>query len=51
MLDRINSGHRVLTSRGTEQTLMAARVGRIRLATDIAERMLAYLNEAANNEC
>jgi ubiquinone/menaquinone biosynthesis C-methylase UbiE len=51
----ISSGHRVLdVAAGTgEQTLMAARrVGPsgFVLATDIAERMLAYLQEAANNE-
>jgi len=51
----ISSGHRVLdVAAGTgEQTLMAARrVGPhgFVLATDIAERMLAYLDEAANNE-
>jgi ubiquinone/menaquinone biosynthesis C-methylase UbiE len=51
----IGSGHRVLdVAAGTgEQTLMAARrVGPhgFVLATDIAERMLAYLDEAARNE-
>jgi ubiquinone/menaquinone biosynthesis C-methylase UbiE len=51
----IGSGHRVLdVAAGTgEQTLMAARrVGPhgFVLATDIADRMLAYLDEAARNE-
>jgi ubiquinone/menaquinone biosynthesis C-methylase UbiE len=51
----IGSGHRVLdVAAGTgEQTLMAARrVGPhgFVLATDIADRMLAYLNEAARSE-
>src|SRR5262249_28679153 len=51
----IGSGHRVLdVGAGTgEQTLMAARrVGPhgFVLATDIADRMLAYLDEAARNE-
>jgi ubiquinone/menaquinone biosynthesis C-methylase UbiE len=51
----IGSGHRVLdVAAGTgEQTLMAARrVGPqgFVLATDIAERMLAYLKEAARKE-
>jgi ubiquinone/menaquinone biosynthesis C-methylase UbiE len=51
----IGSGHRVLdVAAGTgEQTLMAARrVGPhgFVLATDIAERMLAYLDEAAHKE-
>jgi ubiquinone/menaquinone biosynthesis C-methylase UbiE len=51
----IGSGHRVLdVAAGTgEQTLMAARrVGAqgFVLATDIAERMLAYLKEAARKE-
>ena len=51
----IGSGHRVLdVAAGTgEQTLMAARrVGPLGfvLATDIADRMLAYLDEAARNE-
>jgi len=51
----ISSGHRVLdVAAGTgEQTLMAARrVGPdgFVLATDIADRMLAYLDEAARNE-
>src|SRR5262245_43078498 len=51
----IRPGHRVLdVASGTgEQTLMAARrVGPdgFVLATDIAERMLAYLDEAARNE-
>jgi SAM-dependent methyltransferase len=57
MLDlaSIGSGHRVLdVAAGTgEQTLMAARRvgphGSV-LATDIADRMLAYLDEAARNE-
>ena len=51
----IRSGHRVLdVAAGTgEQTLMAARrVGPhgFVLATDIADRMLAYLDEAARSE-
>ena len=51
----IRLGHHVLdVAAGTgEQTLMAARrVGPngLVLATDIADRMLAYLNEAARNE-
>lgn len=51
----IGSGHRVLdVAAGTgEQTLMAARrVGShgLVLATDIADRMLAYLDEAARSE-
>jgi ubiquinone/menaquinone biosynthesis C-methylase UbiE len=51
----VGSGHRVLdVAAGTgEQTLMAARrVGShgFVLATDIADRMLAYLDEAARNE-
>jgi ubiquinone/menaquinone biosynthesis C-methylase UbiE len=51
----IGSGHRVLdVAAGTgEQTLMAARrVGPYGfvLATDIADRMLSYLNEAARRE-
>jgi ubiquinone/menaquinone biosynthesis C-methylase UbiE len=51
----IGSGHRVLdVAAGTgEQTLMAARrVGRhgFIVATDVAERMLSYLNEAARKE-
>ena len=51
----IRPGHRVLdVAAGTgEQTLMAARrVGPdgFVLATDIADRMLAYLDEAARNE-
>jgi ubiquinone/menaquinone biosynthesis C-methylase UbiE len=54
-LSDIGSGHRVLdVAAGTgEQTLMAARrVGPhgFVLATDIADRMLAYLDEAARNE-
>src|SRR5262245_29381851 len=57
MLDlaRIGPGHRVLdVAAGTgEQTLMAAsRVGPrgFILATDIAERMLAYLDEAVRKQ-
>jgi ubiquinone/menaquinone biosynthesis C-methylase UbiE len=51
----IGSGHRVLdVAAGTgEQTLMAARRVGLHgfvLATDIADRMLAYLNEAARSE-
>ena len=51
----IRPGHRVLdVAAGTgEQTLMAARrvgPGEFVLATDIADRMLAYLDEAARNE-
>ena len=51
----IRPGHRVLdVAAGTgEQTLMAARrvgPGGFVLATDIADRMLAYLDEAARNE-
>lgn len=51
----IRSGHRVLdVAAGTgEQTLMAARrvgPGGFVLATDIADRMLAFLVEAARNE-
>jgi ubiquinone/menaquinone biosynthesis C-methylase UbiE len=51
----VGSGHRVLdVAAGTgEQTLMAARrVGPhgLVVATDIADRMLAYLDEAARNE-
>jgi ubiquinone/menaquinone biosynthesis C-methylase UbiE len=51
----IGSGHRVLdVAAGTgEQTLMAARRVGLHgfvLATDIADRMLAYLNEAVRSE-
>lgn len=51
----IGPGHRVLdvAAGNGEQTLMAARLvgpGGFVLATDIAERLLAYLDEAARNE-